>query len=80
MQGDLAIKDGEVVGLGTFEGVGKTELLAEGLVVAPGFIDVHTHAEGMENNPGATNFVRMGVTTLVLGNCGSSRTDLGAYY
>jgi len=80
LQGDLAIKDGEVVGLGTFEGVGKTELLAEGLVVAPGFIDVHTHAEGMENNPGATNFVRMGVTTLVLGNCGSSRTDLGAYY
>jgi len=50
------------------------------LIVAPGFIDVHSHAENVEEHPLAKNFLRMGVTTLVLGNCGSSRRDVGAYF
>src|SRR6185312_1011779 len=51
---------------------------AAGLVVAPGFIDVHTHADNLVDRPAASNFVRMGVTTIVAGNCGSSARDVGA--
>lgn len=52
---------------------------AQGLTVAPGFVDVHTHAEGVFNQPEAENFVRMGVTTIVTGNCGSSALDIGKF-
>jgi len=52
-------------------------------IVAPGFIDVHTHVE--PNIPPssafhADNFLRQGVTTLITGNCGRSRTDIGALF
>jgi N-acyl-D-amino-acid deacylase len=50
---------------------------ATGLVVAPGFIDVHTHADDIEDRPFAENYIRMGVTTIVAGNCGSSPVDIG---
>src|SRR5215204_5165436 len=42
---DVAIKDGKIAAVGRVAGAGKTELDARGLIVAPGFIDVHTHAE-----------------------------------
>ncbi|HYT74876.1 MAG TPA: amidohydrolase family protein, partial [Vicinamibacterales bacterium] len=42
------------------------------------FIDVHTHAENIVDRPAASNFVRMGVTTIVAGNCGGSALDVGA--
>jgi len=78
---DVGIKDGRIVALGKeLKGEAKHILEAKGLVVAPGFIDVHTHAEGIEKQPLAENFVRMGVTSLVLGNCGSSRIDIGKYF
>ena len=47
------------------------------LAVAPGFIDVHTHADDLADHPRAENFVRMGVTTIVAGNCGGSALDVG---
>jgi N-acyl-D-aspartate/D-glutamate deacylase len=43
--GDVAIKDGRIAAIGKFRGSGKEEIDARGLVVAPGFIDVHTHAD-----------------------------------
>ena len=46
-------------------------------IVAPGFIDVHTHADDLADHPRAENFVRMGVTSIVAGNCGSSALDVG---
>ena len=52
---------------------------AKGQILAPGFIDVHTHVESIYSLPAAENFVRMGVTTLVTGNCGSSTTDVGQF-
>ena len=52
-------------------------MAGRGLVVAPGFIDVHTHADDLIDHPRAENFVRMGVTTIVAGNCGSSALDVG---
>ena len=54
---------------------------ARGLALAPGFIDVHTHADDdLFRLPLAENFIRNGVTTLVIGNCGGSPTDIGAYF
>lgn len=60
---------------------GALQINAVGLVVAPGFIDVHTHADrGVLESPLAENFVRDGVTTLVTGNCGASVRDVGDYF
>lgn len=78
--GDVAIKDGRIHEIAArVTGPGKTIDIA-GMAVAPGFIDVHTHAENIVYHPKAENFLRMGVTTLVLGNCGSSKLDLGKFY
>jgi N-acyl-D-amino-acid deacylase len=53
---------------------------AAGQVVAPGFIDIHTHARrGIEANPAAANYVRQGVTTLMEGPDGSSPVPLGPF-
>lgn len=80
-EGDLAIQDGKIAGIGRFEGRGVREIEAKGLVVAPGFIDVHAHAEdGLRERPAALNFVHDGVTTIVTGNCGGSAPDLAAFF
>jgi len=74
---DVAIRDGRIVRIGRVNPNEAREVIdARGAVVAPGFIDVHTHVEGIYRQPEAENFVRMGVTTLVTGNCGSSATDV----
>ncbi|MBI3876575.1 MAG: D-aminoacylase [Verrucomicrobia bacterium] len=77
---DVAIKDGRIVAIGKLHGEAKRTFDAAGLVIAPGFVDVHTHAEEIDEQPLAENFVRMGVTTLVLGNCGGSRLNVGEYF
>jgi N-acyl-D-aspartate/D-glutamate deacylase len=74
---DVAIKDGRIAGIGTFSAQdGRDAINATGLVVAPGFIDVHTHADDIAEQPRAENFVRMGVTSIVAGNCGTSALDI----
>jgi N-acyl-D-amino-acid deacylase len=77
---DIAIKDGHITKIGRIEDKAETELDATGLIVAPGFIDVHTHAEEIRELPLAHNFLRMGVTTIVLGNCGSSVLNVGELF
>ena len=77
---DVAIKEGRIVSIGKIAGEAKAELDANGLIVAPGFIDVHTHAEDIEELPLAENFARMGVTTLVLGNCGTSVLNVEEFF
>jgi len=77
---DVAIRDGRIAAIGRIAGTGRQERDVGGRLVAPGFIDVHTHAEELEELPLAENFARQGVTTVVMGNCGSSRLDLGAYF
>ncbi len=77
---DIAIRQGRIAAVGRIVGTGAEELDATGCIVAPGFIDVHTHAEAIARIPLAENFIRQGVTTLVLGNCGSSELDLGAFF
>jgi N-acyl-D-amino-acid deacylase len=77
---DVAIQSGRIAAIGKLAENGEVELDAEGKIVAPGFIDVHTHAEDIDEMPLAENFARMGVTTLVLGNCGSSVANVGEFF
>jgi N-acyl-D-amino-acid deacylase len=74
---DVAVKDGQIVRVGELkDAVARRTIDASGLVVAPGFIDVHTHADDLAQKPKAENFLRMGVTTVVAGNCGDSAVDV----
>ncbi|KAA9346796.1 N-acyl-D-amino-acid deacylase family protein [Larkinella humicola] len=79
---DVAIQNGKVARIGTIPATeGKTVIDARNQIVAPGFIDVHTHVEGsLQDRPGAENFLYDGVTTLVTGNCGSSATNLRTFF
>ena len=78
--GDVAIKDGRIAVVGKVAGSGASELDVRGKIVAPGFIDVHTHSEDILKHRDAENFLRMGVTTVVTGNCGGSRTDIAKFF
>jgi N-acyl-D-amino-acid deacylase len=76
---DVAVKDGRIAAIGRLPRSQSAQVIeAAGYVVAPVFIDVHTHADNIGAYPGASNFVRMGVTTVVAGNCGTSALDVGA--
>src|SRR5688572_16827228 len=59
---DVGVKDGHIATIGRLTAKAEKEILAEGLIVAPGFIDVHTHADELAEQPNAENFLRMGVT------------------
>ena len=78
---DIAVKDGKIVLIKkNIAGTAAKTINASGLIVAPGFIDVHTHIEGDElQTPTADNFIYDGVTTVIAGNCGASRIDIGKY-
>src|SRR5688572_22664114 len=79
-RGSIAIKDGKIARVGRFERAEtKFVIDAKNQIVAPGFIDVHAHTEDIYNHPSAENFVRMGVTSLVTGNCGGSTTEVAAF-
>lgn len=77
--GAIAVAEGRIVRVGAVESdaVAAEELDVRGLAVAPGFIDVHTHADDLADRPLAENLVRMGVTSIVAGNCGGSALDVG---
>jgi N-acyl-D-amino-acid deacylase len=77
---DIAITNGRIAAIGVINGDARQELDAKGLIVAPGFIDVHTHADDVAEMPLAENFVRMGVTTIVVGNCGGSAADIAKLF
>jgi N-acyl-D-amino-acid deacylase len=77
---DVAVRDGRIARVGRVApGEARRVIDAGGRILAPGFIDVHAHVEGIYNQPDAENFVRMGVTSLVTGNCGGSAVDVGAF-
>jgi N-acyl-D-amino-acid deacylase len=79
-RGDVAIKDGRIARIGRLGPETAVRTIdARGQILAPGFIDVHTHVESIYGQPAAENFVRMGVTTLVTGNCGSSTTNVAEF-
>jgi N-acyl-D-aspartate/D-glutamate deacylase len=70
-EGDLAIRGGRIAEVGKVTEKGRRELDARGLLVAPGFVDVHTHYDGQATwDPLITPSVWHGVTSVVMGNCG----------
>ena len=79
---DIAIKGTRIVALGDLRDTkAKRVIDATGKIVCPGFIDLHSHADrGILSYRDAENYIRQGVTTLVCGNCGSSPTDVAAFF
>jgi len=77
--GDVGIQNGRIATIGSLKtGKADRRIDATGRVVAPGFIDIHTHAdEEIAKLPLAHNYLRQGVTTLVGGNCGESIYPVG---
>lgn len=80
-RGDLGVAGDTIVRIAPrIEGTAAREIDARGLVAAPGFIDIHTHARrGIFEVPTADNYVRQGVTTLIEGPDGSSPVPLAPF-
>lgn len=84
--GDVAIKGDRIVAVqkGTLENVSGAKVIdAAGLVVAPGFIDLHSHSDDpiLEAKTRLNaNFLTQGCTSVVTGNCGFGPVDVAAYY
>ena len=69
--GDVAIDDGKVTEVGEVAGSGREELDADGCLVAPGWVDIHTHYDGQVTwDPEMAPSSWHGATTVVMGNCG----------
>ncbi len=82
---DVGIREGRIAAIGRLCDANgcpaKSTLDARGLVVAPGFIDVHVHVEeSLPRQPTADNFLFDGVTALITGNCGGSETELPKFF
>ncbi|MEP4146550.1 MAG: amidohydrolase family protein [Halioglobus sp.] len=69
--GDLAISNGRIAALGAVEGSAKKEINAEGKLLTPGWVDVHSHMDGQATwDPLCSPAANHGITTLIMGNCG----------
>ncbi|MGB1048527.1 MAG: N-acyl-D-amino-acid deacylase family protein [Rhodothermales bacterium] len=85
--GDIAISGDRIAAIGDLGHATATERISgKGLVAAPGFIDIHSHAtsgsieqSAISLRPDAENYVRQGVTTVLGGQDGSSMQDVGAF-
>lgn len=74
---DVGLRNGRIARIGRIAPAeARQRLDATGLVLAPGFIDVQTHADDVASRPLAENFIRMGVTSIVAGNCGTSALNI----
>ncbi|HKS58180.1 MAG TPA: D-aminoacylase [Steroidobacteraceae bacterium] len=78
---NVRITDDRIAAIGDFKpAAGDRVIDAKGLVLAPGFIDVHNHSgEGLETDPAATTQVAQGITTLLLGADGASPWPIGTW-
>lgn len=82
-RGSVAVKDGRVAAVGQLDADATAPVVidARERYVTPGFIDVHTHCdEDLVKMPMAENFIRMGVTSVVAGNCGGSVQPLSELF
>ena len=69
--GDVAIDGRRIVAVGKVEGAAKREIDATGLIVTPGWVDIHTHYDGQATwDPLMAPSSWHGVTTAIMGNCG----------
>jgi len=93
-QADVAVRGDRITAVGRIEGPAARVVQADGLIVMPGFIDVHTHcdltfkrsglkrhlARVMPSWKGNYNYLHQGVTTVVTGNCGYGYTDVDYWF
>lgn len=78
---DVGVRSGRIAALAPSLGRGTREVEARGLVVAPGFVDIHSHGDGsLESDPRAESVIRQGITTIVAGQDGGSRLEVGDYF
>ncbi len=69
--GDVAIDNGIITSVGGIAGTARREIDATGLLVTPGWVDIHTHYDGQVTwDPFLSPSSWHGVTTIVMGNCG----------
>jgi N-acyl-D-amino-acid deacylase len=82
--GDLALRGDRIVAVGRFTPKGAPRVIdGGGLVVAPGFIDLHTHSDYPLQKPETHAnlcYLYQGVTTVVTGNCGAGPADVATYF
>jgi len=68
---DVGVQDGTIIEIGKVGGAARRTVDADGLLVTPGFIDIHTHYDGQATwDPHLTPSCWHGVTTAILGSCG----------
>lgn len=83
-EADVAVQGDRIVAVGEFEtGPDAKVIDAKGLIVAPGFIDLHSHSDRSivrDETKNNLNFLRQGVTTVITGNCGSGPIDVAKYF
>jgi N-acyl-D-aspartate/D-glutamate deacylase len=71
LRGDVEVTDGVITAVGAVEGAAPRELDADGAIVTPGFVDIHTHFDGQATwDPVLAPSSLHGVTTVAMGNCG----------
>src|SRR5690349_12042128 len=76
--GDVAVRDGVISAVGDVRGTGDEEIDGQGCVVAPGFIDPHTHLDAnLFWDADVTPSSSFGVTTVVTANCGYALAPVG---
>jgi N-acyl-D-aspartate/D-glutamate deacylase len=83
-KGDVHVKGDKIVAVGEVGKVpGAAEVAAVGMIICPGFIDLHTHCDpGLPTRTGKANknYITQGCTTVITGNCGSGPVDAGKFF
>ena len=82
VRADVAIRKDKIIKVGSIDSSEAKEVVdATGLIVSPGFIDIHSHSDGyLLENPKAESTIRQGITTVGVGNCGLSAAPIGGDY
>ena len=80
--GDIAISGNTIMKIGDLAAASASRIIdARGSIVAPGFVDLHNHADrNIKASPAMENYLHQGVTTILTGNCGNSPVHLGDYF